>query len=44
MKYELASLIDISKKQKFLDSFCDAVGMAAAIIDLQGNVLVGSRW
>ncbi len=44
MKFKLADLIDIEKNQELLDSFCDAVGIAAAIIDLQGEVLVGSRW
>jgi two-component system, sensor histidine kinase and response regulator len=27
-----------------LKNFCDAVGIAAAIIDLQGNVLAAARW
>ena len=44
MKYELSNLIDIEKNQRLLDSFCDAIGIAAAIIDLEGEVLVGSRW
>ena len=44
MKYKLSNLIDIEKSQRLLDSFCDAVGIAAAIIDLEGEVLVGSRW
>ncbi len=44
MKYKLSDLIDIEKNQRLLDSFCDAVGIAAAIIDLEGEVLVGSRW
>ncbi len=44
MKYKLADLIDIDKNQRLLNSFCDAVGIAAAIIDLEGEVLVGSRW
>jgi len=44
MEYNLSGLIDIDKKQRLLDSFCDAVGIAAAIIDLNGEVLVGSRW
>jgi len=44
MKYKLSDLIDIEKNQKLLDSFCDAMGVAAAIIDLDGKVLVGSRW
>jgi PAS domain S-box-containing protein len=44
MKYKLSDLIDIEKNQRLLDSFCDVVGIAAAIIDLEGEVLVGSRW
>ena len=44
MKYKLSNLIDMEKSQKLLDSFCDVVGIAAAIIDLEGEVLVGSRW
>jgi PAS domain S-box-containing protein len=44
MKYKFSNLIDIEKQQRLLDSFCDAVGIAAAIIDLKGEVLVGSRW
>jgi len=44
MRYKFSNLIDIEKQQKLLDSFCDAVGIAAGIIDLKGEVLVGSRW
>ncbi len=44
MKYDLSNLIDIEKNQKFLDSFCVGMGIASAIIDLKGNVLIGSRW
>ena len=44
MKYKISDLIDIEEIQSLLDSFCDAVGIAAAIIDLKGKVLVGSRW
>ena len=44
MRYKLTELIDVEKKQKLLDSFCEAVGIAAAIIDLEGKVLIGSRW
>ena len=44
MKYKFSNLIDTEKSQRLLDSFCDAVGIAAAIIDLEGEVLVGSRW
>jgi len=44
MKFKLTDLVDIQKSQELLDSFCDAVGIAAAIIDLEGEVLVGARW
>lgn len=44
MTYQLKNLINIEKNQELLDSFCDAVGIAAAVIDLKGEVLVGSRW
>jgi len=44
MSYNFSNLIDIEKQQRLLDSFCDAVGIAAAIVDLKGEVLVGSRW
>ncbi len=44
MNYELADLIDLENSQRLLDSFCDVVGIAAGIIDLEGEVLVGSRW
>ena len=44
MKYTLNDIIDVDKNQKLLDSFCDAFGIAAAIIDITGEVFVGSRW
>ena len=44
MKYKFNDIFDIDKNQKLLDSFCDALGIAAAIIDIEGEVLVGSRW
>ena len=40
----LGTLIDLTRMQQILDSFCDAAGVAAAIIDLEGKVLVGARW
>ena len=30
--------------QPLLDGFCDCVGVSSAIIDLKGNVIVGSNW
>ena len=44
MEYQITELIDVEKNQHLLDSFCDTVGIAAAIIDLDGKVIVGSRW
>lgn len=44
MGTQINEIIDVSKNQVLLDSFCDSVGIAAAIIDLEGNVMIGSRW
>ena len=41
---QLNELVDLEALQKLFTSFCESVGIAAAIIDLQGNVLVSSRW
>ena len=41
---EFEKVINATQHQRLLDSFCDAVGVAAAIIDLKGNILVGARW
>jgi two-component system, sensor histidine kinase and response regulator len=42
--FALRQLIDKPLMQRILDAFCDAIGIAAAIVDLEDNVLVGSRW
>jgi len=44
MNHPFASLIDSDNMQGLLDGFCEAVGIASAIIDLQGEVLVASNW
>ena len=44
MDYKLSDLIDVEKSRTLLESFCEAVGIASAIIDLDGNVLIGVRW
>jgi ligand-binding sensor protein len=44
MDYKLSDLIDVEKRRSLLESFCEAVGIASAIIDLEGNVLIGVRW
>ena len=40
----VSSLKQMKELQGLLTSFCDLVGVAAAIIDLKGEVLVGARW
>jgi PAS domain S-box-containing protein len=37
-------MIDIEQIQKLLDSFCKAVNIASAIIDLEGKIIIGSNW
>lgn len=44
MQHKLAELIDLEKTRHILERFSDAVGIPSAIIDLQGNVLIASRW
>ncbi|MDQ7821302.1 MAG: response regulator [Candidatus Eremiobacteraeota bacterium] len=40
----LAELVDLGKLQTLFSNFCESVGVAAAIIDIEGKVLVSSRW
>ncbi|MGA2400321.1 MAG: PocR ligand-binding domain-containing protein [Syntrophobacteraceae bacterium] len=44
MVHRLSDLIDIEKTQKLLENFHSAVGVPAAIINLEGLVLVSSPW
>jgi ligand-binding sensor protein len=44
MDYKLSDLIDVDESRNLLESFCEAVGIASAIIDLEGNVIIGVRW
>ena len=37
-------MIDVEQIQKLLESFCSAVNVEAAIIDLEGEVIIGSNW
>jgi ligand-binding sensor protein len=41
---QLADLVDLDELQKLFTAFCESVGIAAAIIDLEANVLASSRW
>ena len=40
----LGDLVDLGELQVLFSNFCEAVGVAAAIIDLDGKVLASSRW
>ncbi len=40
----LSDLIDFDQLGRILQDFCDIVGIASAIIDLEGEVLVSVRW
>lgn len=42
--YKLSEIIDIEQSRKLLESFCEAVGIGSAIIDMEGNILIGVRW
>ncbi|MGO9017357.1 MAG: PocR ligand-binding domain-containing protein [Syntrophobacteraceae bacterium] len=44
MSFNLSDLIDIEKTQRLLQNFFDSGGIPAAIIDLEGVVLVTSPW
>jgi ligand-binding sensor protein len=41
---KLADLVDLDELQHLFASFCESVGIAAAIIDLDAKVLASSRW
>jgi two-component system, sensor histidine kinase and response regulator len=43
MRYKLSELIDIEKNTNLMNSFCETVGIGAAIIDLEGEFLIGVR-
>lgn len=42
--FQLAEILDANTLRVLLDNFCNSVGIAAAIIDLEGEVLIASRW
>ena len=44
MSFNLADLIDVERTQQLLENFLNAVGVPAAIIGLEGTVLVSSPW
>jgi hemerythrin-like metal-binding protein/PAS domain S-box-containing protein len=40
----LVELVDLDELQKLFTAFCESVGIAAAIIDLEGTILVSANW
>lgn len=44
MNLTIHEIINVTKNQKLMDSYSDSVGIASAIIDLEGTVVIGSRW
>lgn len=41
---DLRQVLDLEKSRQLLESYCEAVNVSAAIIDLAGEVLIGVRW
>ncbi|MCF7818912.1 MAG: PAS domain S-box protein, partial [Kiritimatiellales bacterium] len=44
IKQEFAKLVQREQLKELFDGFCESVGIAAAIIDLDANVMASSRW
>jgi len=42
--FSLTEVMDINQLQPVLEDFCNAMGIASAIVDLEGNVLMSARW
>lgn len=40
----LEEMVDLAELQTLFSTFCEALGIAAAIIDLDGTVLAAARW
>jgi two-component system sensor histidine kinase/response regulator len=40
----MAEMLGVDMFQRLLKDFCDSVGIASAIIDLEGKVLASARW
>jgi ligand-binding sensor protein len=41
---QLGELVDLDELQRLLTNFCESVGIASAIIDLDGKILAAARW
>ncbi|QJB57176.1 PocR ligand-binding domain-containing protein [Pseudodesulfovibrio sp. zrk46] len=44
MQMSFSETLALDRHQKLLEAFCKATGIAGAIIDLDGNVMVGAQW
>ncbi|MCD4844997.1 MAG: PocR ligand-binding domain-containing protein [Methanosarcinales archaeon] len=44
MNYKIFEIINKDKIQYLTDSFCEAIGVSSAIIDLNGTILIASGW
>ena len=44
MKYKFSDLIETDKIKILVNNFCKIVGIASAVIDLDGKLLISSRW
>ena len=42
--FSLTEVIDIEQLSPVLEDFCNAMGIALAIADLEGNILISVRW
>ena len=42
--FSLTEVIDIEQLGPVLEDFCNAMGIASAIADLEGNILISARW
>ncbi len=40
----MAEMLSVDMFKRLLEDFCDSVGIASAIIDLEGKVLAAARW
>ncbi len=44
MNSKIYEIIDVPANRKLLESFSDSVGIPTAIVDLDGNIIIGCRW
>jgi signal transduction histidine kinase/ligand-binding sensor protein len=44
MEFQIDEIIDVPANRRLLTSFSDAVGIPSALIDLEGNIVIGVRW